>query len=63
MKNTPHQTGCTKIDFPDVGTTNGFLSMMESEYDVVYDDEDDIYRVYESRQGPAKSAVETNRGP
>jgi len=59
----PQETGCTTIELPDTGRTNGVLSMLNAYYDIEYDEDDDVYRVYESRQGPKKGAVEVNKGP
>lgn len=60
---SPQETGCYTIRLPDAGRTTGVLSMLSSNYDIIYDDKADVYRVYDSRQGPSKDAVRTIRGP
>lgn len=41
----PQDTGCTTIEFPTEGHTNGFLTFVNKWYDVEYDEERDAYVV------------------
>lgn len=45
MFDSPMETGCTTIELPDEGTTNGLLNLISGMRPVEYDEKTDSYKV------------------